>query len=202
MRALPIKVFYIGTIPNSYEPDKPAIEQIVIIFELDATDSQNRPHRLSKALTYSTHDKATLTKWFKPILGDKWPKVGECLDPELILGVPCMINVVHYTKINGEIGAKINTVSKLAKGMTPLESDSNQTILAFNDPEWAESKEVPQWVKDAAKGNIETTGEPKNPVEKGVPPKSTYYQPRAETPAAPLVKAGFEVEQIDEDIPY
>ena len=124
MRGLVTRIIYIGTIPNTYDPDKPPAEQIVLFFELDAEDSEGRRHVLSKTLTYSLHEKSTLSKWFSPILGSEWPKPNEEFDAETLLGLTVMASVVHYIKQDGTIGAKINSVSKLARGMEPMESDS------------------------------------------------------------------------------
>lgn len=156
MRGLVTRIIYIGTIPNTYDPDKPPAEQIVLFFELDAEDSEGRRHVLSKTLTYSLHEKSTLSKWFSPILGSEWPKPNEEFDAETLLGLTVMASVVHYIKQDGTIGAKINSVSKLARGMEPMESDSDQCLISYDDPQFAESKLVPQWVRDQAATNIES----------------------------------------------
>lgn len=155
MRGLVTKILYLGTLPNAYEPDKPAVETLYFCFELDAETPDGRRHVLSKQMTYSLHEKATLTKWFAPVLGDKWPVSGQQFHIGDLLGLSCMVSVVHYLKRDGQPGAKISSISKLARGMEPLESDSDQILMSYDDPQWPDSKAIPDWIKDLAASNVE-----------------------------------------------
>lgn len=191
MRGLVTKIFYLGTIPNFYEPDRDPVEQVAFFFELDAEDSEGRRHVLSKVMTYSLHPKSTLSKWFSPILGSNWPKENEQFDITSILGLSCMVSVTHYLKRDGKTGAKINSISKLARGMEPLESDSDQYCMSYDDPQWSEHKGVPQWVRDTAAGNIETKGKPVSPA--------AGTQPPAALKAGAMQFGGVNLTQLNED---
>jgi hypothetical protein len=155
MRGLITKICYVGTIPNTFEPDKEPSEQVVFFFELDCETTDNKRHILSKAMTFSLHEKSTLSKWFQPILGDKWPKAGEPLNILDLAGISCMVSVVHYAKRDGGTGAKISSIGKLARGLSELESDSDVFIASFDDPTWDSDTRIPQWTKDMAAGNLE-----------------------------------------------
>lgn len=176
MRGLLTRIFYVGHVPNTFEPDKPAIEQLVFFFELDAEDSNGKRHVLSKTMTFSLHESSNMTKVFAPILGEKWPKTGQQLNIGDLLGITCMVSVVHYIKRDGSEGAKISTISKLARGMDELQSDSDIVLLSFDDPQFADNKNVPQWVRDLAATNLESTGGLRNGTQNPATPPAPASQ--------------------------
>lgn len=156
MRGRLIRIFYCGHLPNTYEPEKAPQEQLVLLFELEAQDSEGRHFILSRNLTYSLHEKSTLTKWFQPILGDKWPKDGQQFNITDLLALDCMVNVVEYLKKDGTKGVKIGGISKLPRGMFGFDSDSDIVCMAYDDPQWEDSKLVPKWVKEMCLLNTES----------------------------------------------
>jgi len=197
VQATLVGIFYIGSQPNIYEPDKPPTKQAVFQFELDLTDSQGRPHVLSKTMTFSASEKSTLSKWFKPIFGDKWPKDGETFDPAKMLGVRLMADVVHYAKKSGDTGAKIGSVSKLVKGLGPMEHQSTLIAWAFDDPI---TERVPTWIAELGESCIEKTG--KAPLINAGTQRANGHDANAQAASAAAATSTSAPDNDDDGLPF
>jgi hypothetical protein len=159
LRAVITRIYFVGTQPNTFQPNmKPALK-VVLSFMVDAEKSDGSYHVLSAIYTLSAHEKSGLTKSFAPIFGNQWPKEGQQFDVSILLGLNCMVDVAHKIKANGEASANISKVSKLPKGFMPLETDSDQTIWCFDDPGAMEDPSVPNWIKEMAKASEELSGQ-------------------------------------------
>ena len=86
--------------------------------ELREFDGVQKPLVISKEYTLSMHEKATLRKDL-----ESWRGLGfteeeaKSFDVTKLLGVPCMLSVVHTKSKAGDMYAKIGSISKIMKGM-------------------------------------------------------------------------------------
>ena len=100
-------------------------QQVVLMWETpDETieiDGESKPYVASKFYTKSLSPKANLTadleSWRGRVFTDEERKG---FDLDNILGVPCLINVIHETK-NNKTRAKVVNVLPLSKGMAKPE---------------------------------------------------------------------------------
>jgi hypothetical protein len=112
--------------------------------------ADGRPFMVSRQLTMSLHEKATmraiLESWRgRPFTDDELTG----FDLKNILGKPCMVNVVHNTAKNGKTYANIASVAAIPKGM-PVPEQTNSTLLfEFGDMGFDESafNALPQWMQ-------------------------------------------------------
>jgi hypothetical protein len=159
MRAKIIRIYFVGTQENTFEPNQKPVPKLVITFEADSQKSDGTNHLLSMVVTYSLHEKSSLTKQFGSILGDKWPtKPGQSFDIAELVGLDCMVDVVHSAKKDGTLSAKIGKIGKLPRGFQPLESDMDQFLWSFDDPGAMNDEKVPEWIRKMASESIEVTG--------------------------------------------
>jgi hypothetical protein len=111
---------------------------------------------MGKELPFSMHEKATLRKTLESWRGKKFDQdEADGFDLSKLVGAPCMINVVGYTKKNGEDGVKIEGVSKLMKGAICPEPLNPQQIFSFSDPDWGVFDSLPGFIQSKIKASPE-----------------------------------------------
>ncbi len=112
--------------------------------------ADGRPFMVSRQLTMSLHENATLRaileSWRgRPFTDDEL--MG--FDLKNILGKPCMVNVVHNVAKNGKTYANIKSVAAIPKGMPVPEQVNNTQLFEFGDMGFDESafNALPQWMQ-------------------------------------------------------
>lgn len=158
MRGVITKIYYVGTQANTFQPNQKSAPKVILSYTVDAERSDGSYHVLSAIYTLSAHEKSGLTKTFAPIFGNQWPRDGQTFDVSMLLGLNCMVDVIHNIKTNGEASAKISKVSKLPKGFMPLETECDQVVWCFDDPGAMDDTSVPNWIKEMAKASEELSG--------------------------------------------
>lgn len=112
----------LGMVPNRFEPDKPPVQTVRLVWQIGEDMPDGKPFLIKKDYRASLHEKAALRKdlegWRgRPFSFDELTG----FDLENILGKPCMINIVHKTGSKGGTFANIAAIMPLAKGMVKLE---------------------------------------------------------------------------------
>jgi hypothetical protein len=95
------------------------VHQVYLVFELTGApmSGMKRNHTIGWCGRLSMHEKSKLRKLIEGWRGQKFGE-GEEFDPNVLVGKPCMLNVVHETsKGSGNTYAKIDSISKIPKGM-------------------------------------------------------------------------------------
>jgi hypothetical protein len=91
--------------------------KIRIVWMLDENRSDEKPILVFKRYTLSLHEKSALRKDLEAWRGKAFtPTELEGFDVETIIGVGCMVSIVHATK-DGITYANVAAVMKLGKGM-------------------------------------------------------------------------------------
>jgi hypothetical protein len=122
--AVCIKVIDLGTQDGDWQGKKNRKRKVTIGFELfsDERMSDGRPFIVSKTYTWSMADKSSLRKDLESWRGKEFSdadfdaKTGFQINA--ILGKPCLLNIKHETKADGNVKAHIDSISRLPKGMT------------------------------------------------------------------------------------
>lgn len=174
----------LGTIPIPYKGENQWKHRVHIRFELPTELKEFKegeglkPYSVSSDYTLSTHKKsglrAMLGNWRGKALTDE---EAESFDITKLLGVPCMISVVH-NKVGDKTYANIGSISAVAKGMTcpPQINPTFEFSLSENFNQ-AKFDSLPDWLKD----KIKTSDEYKalmNPEHTEATPSSGSEEPQ------------------------
>ena len=62
-----------------------------------------------------------------------------------------MLNIIHATKENGDVYAKISSVSAMPKGVTCPPQINPSVVFSINSPDWEMFEKFPDFVKDKIK---------------------------------------------------
>ena len=119
--AICTQVIDLGTVTESFQggPPKPK-RKVRIAWELSGESmSDGRPFLVGKTYTFSSDPKATLRHNLESWRGKPFEPTDfgpEGFDVRRLLGVPCLLNVVHAER-EGKKWAAIAAIMPLAKGM-------------------------------------------------------------------------------------
>jgi hypothetical protein len=120
-------------------------------------ENGEQPFVLSKDYTLSLYEKANLRKDLESWRGKQFTEEELAgFDISKLIGVPCLLSVVHKTTQKGKTFANISSVSSLAKGMTcakqinpsveySIADGGNDVFRTF--PKWLQQKieEAHEW---------------------------------------------------------
>lgn len=121
-RSVCFQIVDIGTQLNEYQGQTSHRRQVIISWELaDEMMEDDRPFTVSKFYTWSMSEKANLRKDLEAWRGVPFEPADLGIEgsfkPANLLGAPCLLNIIHSTKQNGDVRAKIASLSRLPKGM-------------------------------------------------------------------------------------
>lgn len=139
--------------------------------ELRDFDGVQKPLVISKEYTLSMHEKATLRKDL-----ESWRGLGfteeeaKSFDVTKLLGIPCMLSVVHTKSKSGDMYAKIGSISKIMKGMQCPAQFNSSFEFNYTDKFSDDAIEaLPDFIKEKIKASEEyrelKAGEISNPEQ-------------------------------------
>ncbi len=172
--------------------------KILIGWELPTEKLDNgEPRRLSNTYTASLNAKGNLRKDLISWRGrDFTPDELKAFDLRNVVGVPCMISVIHKVGQDGTKRAVIGGVMKLPKGMAPAAPSSAPVIFDLDAPDAAARMgELPEWIQSRIKES-ETW---KAMVDEAQYARSEERGKRDEAPADPAATAQLTEALADED---
>ena len=110
----------LGTQKNTFDPSKPDRRMVRISFELaDELREDGKPFLVSQKFALSMHEKSSLRKQLQSWRGKPFTEEqAKRFDISVLLGIPCLLNVIHSTKEGGKTYANIASLSPLVKGMS------------------------------------------------------------------------------------
>ena len=118
-------MIHIGTVTENILGKEKTLNKVLIKWELPTELKEfkagegEKPYSLTKEFTLSLHEKATLRKFLESWRGKNFTEdEAKSFDVTKLLGVPCMLSVIHKTGGNGKTYAEIASVSQVVKGMT------------------------------------------------------------------------------------
>lgn len=155
-----VRMVHIGTVMESYanEPAKPK-NKVFLTWEfptmlIEGGEYDGKPRVISKEYTLSLHPKTTLCKHLVAWRGKSFsPKEAEAFDITKLLGVPCMITVVH-NEVGDKVYANIGSISGLPKGLeAPAQILETMAVNATNIDEHEDS--IPSYIVEKLKTSTE-----------------------------------------------
>lgn len=115
-----------------------------------------QPFSISKEFTLSMNEKATLRKMLESWRGKAFTEdEAKRFDITKLLGVPCMVNVIHKKSGTGKDYADISSISVMPKGIACPAQVNPSRLLSFD--EWNETlfESLPDFIKNKIKSSKE-----------------------------------------------
>ena len=190
------KLVEIGTVPTEYLGVEKMSHKVRFGWELPTElkvfnpDKGEQPLVIDKEYTLSLADKANLRKDLKSWRGkDFTPTEAEGFDIEKLLGVPCMLNIIH---IQGKKDATktyeaIGSISPMPKGMICPPQINPTFVFNFDSYNDETFKSLPEFIRKQIVESNEY--------------KAMNGQPTKEIPVIGAVDAYLEKEDPD-DLPF
>jgi hypothetical protein len=138
--AICYRIVDLGTQATSFKGEEKHLHKVMLSWELKGDETimdDGRPMTIHQRYTWSMHEKATLRRQLEAWLGRKFVDADfgpGGFDIRKLLGMGCLISVMHDEGKNGSIFANVASVTKLPKGMQ-AGSLFNETAFLFLTPE-------------------------------------------------------------------
>jgi hypothetical protein len=134
------QMLHIGTVTEMIQGQQKTLNKVRVGWELPTelkvfrTENGEEPCVISKEFTLSMHEKATLRKVLASWRGKDFTEgEAKCFDITKLLGVACMINIIHKPSKDGlKTYEEIAGVSPMPKGV-PCPPQINKTIVLDYD---------------------------------------------------------------------
>lgn len=156
------QMIHIGTVSESINGATKILDKVRIGWELPTEmvkfkdEDPLRPLTISKEFTLSMNEKANLRKFLVNWRGkDFTPEQAKQFDITVLVGVPCLLNIIHKAAKNGNIYAEIGTVSPLTKGSTCPIPVLQPKIITYENWDQQEFEYLPEYIKAKMRGSLE-----------------------------------------------
>ena len=158
----------IGTVQQEYKGEIKELNKVRITWEIPTElkiykeGEEPKPLTVSKEFTLSLHEKANLRKFLESWRGKAFnEQEAKKFNISKLLGIPCMLSVIHKTSKSGNSYADISSVSSLPKGMQCEPQINENFEFSFTPYEQYKFDLLPDWLKD----KIKTSKEYKSMIE-------------------------------------
>ena len=157
-----ISMIDIGQVVERFNNEDKIIHKVRIGWELPEEKKvfkegePEKPYTVSKEFSLSMHEKANLRKFLESWRGKGFSEEEtKQFDITKLLGIPCMLSVIHKTSKQGRTYSDISAISTLPKG-TKCPAQINESF-EFNFLPWDQDKfdSLPDWLKDKIKTSKE-----------------------------------------------
>jgi hypothetical protein len=153
---------HIGTVTDSFEGKEKQLNKVRLSWELPTElkvfkeENGEEPYSLGKSFTLSMHEKATLRKFLAGWRGkDFTDEEAKSFDITKLLGVPCMISVIHKVSKDGKKYAEISSLSRLPKGMECPEQINPSFEFSVLEFDQAKFDTLPEWLQNEVRASQE-----------------------------------------------
>ena len=147
----------IGTIETEFKGQKKMVHKVMLTWELpDELEVFNQekglePFAVSKTYTLSMHKDSNLRKDLEGWRGKGFTdKEAEGFDITKLLGVPCMLSIIHEPDKNDSAKSyvKVASISKLPKGLDCPKQINPDRVLSFDAFNWDIFYGLSQYLKE------------------------------------------------------
>lgn len=153
----------LGTITEQILGEEKTLEKVRISWELPTElrvfkeENGEQPMVISQEFTLSMHEKANLRKFLESWRGRGFTdEEAKCFDITKLLGVPCMLNIIHKVSKSGSSYATISSVAAVPKGITVPAQVNPNFEFNYESAFSVESLEsFPDFIKDKIKSSEE-----------------------------------------------
>lgn len=157
------QMLQIGTVTEIINGETKQMNKVRIGWELPTEtrvfneDKGEQPFVISKEYTLSLSDKANLRKMLASWRGKDFTEdQAKSFDITVLLGVPCMLNVIHKLSKDGtKTYQEIGSVSPMPKGIECPKQVNSNLLLEFDNFDYVIYDSLPDFIKDKIKGSKE-----------------------------------------------
>lgn len=158
------QMIHIGTVIEMYKGEPKTMNKVRIGWELPTElrvfkeENGEQPCVISKEYTLSLNEKATLRKVLASWRGkDFTEEEARCFDITKLLGVPCMLNIIHTPSKtdNTTMYETISSITPLPKGVTCPPQVNNNKVWDYDAPDMELLANLPDFIKDKIKTSEE-----------------------------------------------
>jgi hypothetical protein len=155
----------LGTQENTFDPTNGPKRMVRLTWEFPKKradfDGQSNPLVLSKELSFSMFEKATLRKIVEAMIGESLSdKAAYDFDFNKILGAGCLISVKHIKSKDGtKTYNSYSGCTPLMEGMTTPKPENKTTIYSVDEGESAVFASLPEWLQKKIQDSPEWSGE-------------------------------------------
>lgn len=145
----------IGTVEEEYKGQKKSVPKAILGFEFPTElnvftpEKGEQPYALSKEFTLFMNDKANLRKFLESWRGKGFSEEeAKKFDISVLIGKPCMINVIHKENSSGNMRAIIQSVAPLTKGVTCPPQINPTILLSYDNFDNSVFEALPNFIKE------------------------------------------------------
>lgn len=153
-----ISMVQIGTEDDEYQGQPKKLHRVRITWELPTEtkvfkeENGEQPYLISKDYTLSMHAKATLRHHLESWRGKPYTdEEANAVDITKLLGVACMLNVIHVPDAKGNLKARLSSVAAMPKGVKCPPQIMPQVVLCYPGPgeayDWKTYEALPEWLR-------------------------------------------------------
>jgi hypothetical protein len=156
-------MIHIGTITEEIMGERKTLNKCRITWELPGElrtfdqEKGEQPMVISKEYTLSMHEKANLRRDLESWRGKAFTDDQAAkFDITKLLGVPCMLNIIHKVTKSGNDFATISNISSLPKGLVCPAQVNPSFEFNFEDKfDEFQLEDFPDFIKDKIKASAE-----------------------------------------------
>ena len=180
-------------------------------FEVDG-EMKNLPRLMGKEYNLSLWETADLRKDLQSWRKKQFTKEElQGFNIAALVGVPCMLNVEHYTGKDGVLRAGIGSIIGLGSGMEAPKPEGEAYFYSIPDHGQQFPETMPDFIKNKVLASIEMNGAPTQappatpPAQQPQAAAPAQAAPQQAPPAAPsgyALDAGAYAEDDEEQVPF
>lgn len=157
------QMIQIGTVDEIINNETKQMNKVRIGWELPtetrvfSVERGEQPFVISKEYTLSLSDKANLRKMLASWRGkDFTEEQAKCFDISVLIGIPCMLNVIHKLSKDGtKTYQEIGSVSPMPKGVVCPDQVNKNSLLEYDNFDYVLFDSLPDFIKDKIKSSKE-----------------------------------------------
>ena len=158
--AICYKMVELGTITDTFKGEDVTRHRVLLYWELSnelATfDGVEKPISVSKEFSLSMNEKSTLRKMLESWRGKAFTeKEANAFDITKLMGVPCMVNVIHVTSQSGNQYENVSSITPLPKGMEIPTQFNDSFEFSIDGYDQVKFDTFPDFIKDKINGSVE-----------------------------------------------
>lgn len=182
------KMIEIGTVQEVVMGDTKTLTKVRIGWELPEElkefDKSKGPQPLviDQEYTLSMNEKSNLRKMLESWRGKTFTeKEAECFDITKLLGVSCMLNIIHKQSKKGNNYEQISGVTPIPKGIKVPDQINKTFVLSYDSFDQSLFDSLPDFIKTKMQGSLEYAAM-KNPHAKTFSDASDITEPIDDLP--------------------
>ena len=158
--AICYKMVELGTITDTFKGEDVTRHRVLLYWELSnelATfDGVEKPISVSKEFSLSMNEKSTLRKMLESWRGKAFTeKEANAFDITKLMGVPCMVNVIHVTSQSGNQYENVSSITPLPKGMEIPTQFNDSFEFSIDGYDQAKFDTFPDFIKEKISSSVE-----------------------------------------------